>query len=187
MMSKFVCLLRRLTRIRWHCNQIGLLFKPRWSSDTAILLSEVTTRLPARMMHQYASCILDTLKPSMYASASPSSKQLHIVWLNSVSLLDSYSSHTYISLDGTQQEPPLRYLRTVGSLPKVLIAICTRVNRIADISTERQAQFKGLLRRISYQQLRPHFWLYCPMALVQLLQRLSCCLRLRSYSQLLRN
>ncbi|KAF5366242.1 hypothetical protein D9758_005744 [Tetrapyrgos nigripes] len=74
--------------------QVGLVFAPSWSKST-VIVSETFTRLPLNYIHDYAEFILNELKP------------------NSVSLLDVYSSPTYISPEPiAQQDAPIRYLST---------------------------------------------------------------------------
>jgi len=74
--------------------QVGLLFRPSWT-QAAVLVSEVTTRLPLWAMHPYARTVLDALKPK------------------SVALLDTYAVSAYIS-DAriAYPEAPLRFLTT---------------------------------------------------------------------------
>ncbi|KAF7377769.1 Membrane-bound transcription factor site-2 protease-like [Mycena sanguinolenta] len=74
--------------------QVGLLFQPKWTK-AAVLVSEVTTRLPLWGMHPYARTVLEALKPK------------------SVAYLDTYAVSTYIS-DSRLAYPdaPLRFLTT---------------------------------------------------------------------------
>ncbi|KAG6888435.1 hypothetical protein C0995_008252 [Termitomyces sp. Mi166 len=74
--------------------QVGLAFNPSWTKST-IIVSEPFTRLPVWAMHQYASVILDALKPAK------------------VALLDTYSAPAYISEKPVPfEDAPLRYLAT---------------------------------------------------------------------------
>ncbi|KAG6885014.1 hypothetical protein C0993_006539 [Termitomyces sp. T159_Od127] len=74
--------------------QIGLVFSPSWAKSI-VVVSEPFTRLPVWAMHQYASAILDTLKPVK------------------VALLDMYSAPAYISEKPVPfEDAPLRYLAT---------------------------------------------------------------------------
>ncbi|KAF8066836.1 hypothetical protein FPV67DRAFT_1211773 [Lyophyllum atratum] len=81
--------------------QVGLVFNPEWTKTT-IIVSEALTRLPVWSMHQYASTILDSLKPPM------------------VSLLDTYAVPSYITEEPVSfQYAPLRYLATSAVDPAI--------------------------------------------------------------------
>ncbi|KAJ6551606.1 hypothetical protein B0H19DRAFT_1158261 [Mycena capillaripes] len=74
--------------------QVGLLFRPGWT-QVAILVSEVTTRLPLWAMHPYARVVLDALQPK------------------NISLLDTYAVSAYISDTRIAlSDAPLRFLST---------------------------------------------------------------------------
>ncbi|KAJ7131691.1 hypothetical protein C8R43DRAFT_1024300 [Mycena crocata] len=78
--------------------QVGLLFRPSWT-QTVVLVSEATARLPLRAMHPYARTVLDALQPS------------------NVALLDTYGVPAYIA-DTRIPYPdaPLRYLATAAPI-----------------------------------------------------------------------
>ncbi|KAJ7049480.1 hypothetical protein C8F01DRAFT_1036518, partial [Mycena amicta] len=74
--------------------QVGLLFRPSWL-QAAVLVSEVTTRLPLWAMRPYARAILNSIQPAKLV------------------LLDEYASPAYISdVRIRPVDAPLRYLST---------------------------------------------------------------------------
>ncbi|RDB26691.1 hypothetical protein Hypma_005282 [Hypsizygus marmoreus] len=74
--------------------KVGLVFNPEWTNAT-VIISEALTKLPVWAMHDYASTILDALKPPK------------------VSLLDTYPVPSYIAdKPPSFQDAPLRYLAT---------------------------------------------------------------------------
>ncbi|KAK7044825.1 membrane-bound transcription factor site-2 protease-like protein [Favolaschia claudopus] len=74
--------------------QVGLLFRPAWT-QAAVLVSEVSTRLPLWAMRAYTRAVLGAIKPT------------------DVALLDAYAASVYISdARTTFVDAPLRYLST---------------------------------------------------------------------------
>ncbi|KAJ7646594.1 hypothetical protein FB45DRAFT_890851 [Roridomyces roridus] len=74
--------------------QIGVLYRPSWT-QSVVLVSETTARLPLAALHTYAAAVLDALKPT------------------SLALLDSYDVPAYISETRIHfLDAPLRFLAT---------------------------------------------------------------------------
>ncbi|KDQ23365.1 hypothetical protein PLEOSDRAFT_52914 [Pleurotus ostreatus PC15] len=117
--------------------QVGMLFTPGWT-PAVVLISETTTALPSRMMHSYASKVVEVLTPS------------------STALLDIYPHHAYITASPLPFHlAPIRYLSLRSSFAPMSVERFETPNLITSTS----AAFMAIL---ATQALTPATLLLLP-------------------------
>lgn len=108
--------LRAIPRL-FNPRQAGLAFNPAWTKAT-VVVSEVTTRIPAWAMHGYAGTLIQSLKPTRSARLILQHISIVINRMPRVALLDSYPAPAYITAEPILYDAaPVRYLSTCTATP----------------------------------------------------------------------